>query len=226
MRSLLLALVFAGAFEWPETTFGSEPDQSIAVVASGAPGRDKQQGDKILDRLGVLVCARHPLLVAWFDAEPTPQRGFATRNADRRLIKVTTRTPMRDTMAIGLAALSDTSCRRAMVVVAREQFYPTDVPMSQILEQARLAATPIYTIHLASANGDSHGSRGAAHIAGNLFTQAFERLVIHQRAYSERETLRQLNLLSGATGGWACQEEDESSAVACAAEIAGRIKER
>lgn len=129
------------------------------------------------------------------------------------------RTPMRDTMAIGLATLADASRPRAMVVIAREQFYPTSAPISQILRQARLAATPIYMIHLAwqTETRTDHGvPRGWPEIC---LSQPFERLVIRQRAYSERDTLRQLILLSDATGGWPVKR-DESSAVVCAAEIA------
>jgi hypothetical protein len=60
MSSLLLALAFARAF-------GSGPDPSIVVVADGTPGWEKQQADKILDKLGALLCASRPLQVAWFD---------------------------------------------------------------------------------------------------------------------------------------------------------------
>ena len=45
-------------------------------------------------------------------------------------------------MAIELAALADTSCPRAMVIIAGEQFYLTSVPISRIWELARLVATP------------------------------------------------------------------------------------
>ena len=226
MSPLLLALAFTGALDLPEQSLSSGPDPSIAIIASGSPDWEKQRANRIMDRLGALLSPQRPLLVGWFDAEPVLPRSFATRSANRQLIRMMPRTPMRDALETGLAVLTNTPGPRAMVVIARAQFYPTSIPISQILQQARLAAAPIYAIHLASGSDQAHPTKRAAHFAGNLFSQSFERLVIRQRSSSELDTLRQLNLLSETTGGWACQARDEDTAIACAGEVARRIEER
>jgi len=51
-----------------------------------------------------------------------------------------------------------------------------------------------------------------------------ERLVLRQRAYSAQDTSRLLNLLSDATGGWACVADNEQSGIACAAATATIIE--
>ena len=82
------------------------------MVADGTPGWQRQQADKILDELNALLSSPHPLLVARFDAEPVLRHGFAVRGANRDLVRVSPRTPMRDTMEVGFAPVRYRLCRR------------------------------------------------------------------------------------------------------------------
>jgi hypothetical protein len=234
MNSLLATFILAGMINFhgtkfdrravPHFDFRSQSAQPVIVVADGTPGWQHQRANKILDELNALLPASHPLLVAWFDAEPPVKPGFAVRVTNRELVMVRPRTSMKDAMEIGFAVLADAPRPRTMIVIAEQQFYPTSVPTGRLLEAARHSATRIYTIHLASELNQGSGSRHIGRSVGNAFLHIFERLVIRQRAYSVADTSRQLKLMSDATGGWACVAEDEHAGVACAAGIVARLE--
>lgn len=196
----------------------------MLVVADGTPGWQRQQANRILDELNAQLSSPRSLLVAWFDAEPNPRAGFAVKDANRELVAVRPRTSMCDAIEIGFAVLADIPRPRAMIVIAQQQFYPTSVPTSRLLESARSSATRIYTIHLASVPNQCNGSRAGGHSVRNGFSHLFERLIVRQRAYSARDTSRLLKLMSEATGGRACEVEDEQAGIACATGIATEIE--
>jgi hypothetical protein len=153
MNRFLLTAIVAGSIGVQGTKCadpGGRPPPPVFVVADGTPGWQRQQADRILDELNARLSSPHLLLVARFDAEPVPRNGFAVRKADRDLAMVSPRTPMRDTMEVGFALLRETPSPRTMIVIAQQQFYPTSVPTSFLLESARNSASRIYSIHLAS----------------------------------------------------------------------------
>ena len=222
MKAFLAALVLAQTIT-PLSETPLTPDRSVVVVADGALGFGRQQSEKVLDELSALLHSQRPLRVAWFDAEPV-LRGFAVRGADRELIFVRPRTAMRKAMEIGLEALADAPGPHAMVVVAQAQLYPTSASMNCVLDAAQYSMTRIYTIHLAPDPNRAHPSPNETRSAESPVSRGFGRLFAGARAYSERDTSRQLKLMSEATGGWSCMAEDEPSAIACAATIADLIK--
>ena len=234
MNPLLLTVIVAGSIGFHGTKFQTtpmegvdprgRPPRPVFVVADGTPGWQRQQADKILDELNALLSSPHPLLVARFDAEPVLRHGFAVRGANRDLVTVSPRTPMRDTMEVGFALLRETPCPRTMIVIAQQQFYPNSVPTSHLLDSARDSATRIYSIHLASEPEQASGPRRFARSVRNGFFSVFERVALRQRAYSAGDTSRLLKLLSDATGGLACVADDEQSGIACAGAIATVIE--
>ena len=230
---LLVGIVLTGLLERDGTSCqkipltllesGGQPIGAIFVVADGAPEWPRSQANKILEALAEQLLLSRPLRVAWFDAEPTLPHAFAVRDHHQELVRTIPRTSMRDTMELGFASLLDAPRPCAMIVIAREQFYPTSVPLGRLLELARQSATRIHTIHQASGSDQPHAPRQAMRSVGNGFLHIFERLVIGQWAYSPVETARQLKLMSDATGGCACVAEDEQAGIRCAVTTAARI---
>jgi hypothetical protein len=227
MNRFLLTAIVAGSIGGQGTKCadpGGRPPPPVFVVADGTPGWQRQQADRILGELNARLSSPHLLLVARFDAEPVPRNGFAVRKADRDLAMVSPRTPMRDTMEVGFALLRETPSPRTMIVIAQQQFYPTSVPTSFLLESARNSASRIYSIHLASEPDQANGAGRFTRSVRNGFCSVFERVLLRQRAYSAGDTSRLLKLISDSTGGLACVAHDEQSGVACAAAIAGAIE--
>jgi hypothetical protein len=232
MNPLLFAIFVVGVTHTPWTRFQttalvSSQDQlphPVLVIADGTPGWQHRQADSILDVLNQMLSSRRPLLVAWFDAEPVTPQSFAVRGINRDVVVVRPRTAMKDAIEIGFAVLADTASPRAMIVIAQQQFYPTAVPNSRLLGLARHSATRVFTIHLPSKPDPDNGRRHIGRSVANGFCSVFERLVLRQRAYSERDTARFLKLLSDQTGGLACEVEDEQAAIACARAIATAIE--
>jgi hypothetical protein len=234
MKPVLLAVLLCSVIDLHgtkiQTSLASRIDSAgplpprIFVIAEGAPGGQRQQVNLILDEINRVLSVPRPLMVAWFDAEPERQHGFAVRGASRELIRVMPRTSMRDAMEIAFAALADTPHPHVMLVIAQQQFYPTPIPTGRLLELSRRSDTRVYTIHLSSGPGPAKAPRGFGRSARNLFCSVVERLALRERAYSERDTSHLLKLLSSATGGQACVAEDKPSAVACAASIGTLIE--
>lgn len=198
---------------------------SVAVVVDGAPGWQQLQSDRVLNALTTRLSAVRPVLVTWFDAEPISRRGFAIRDPNREVIAIEPRTAMRDAMESALAALADAPLPHVMVVIAQEEFYPSSVPTSRLLDLARISTTRIYAIDLPpepdQANGSHHVGRSVAHGLLSLF----ERVMVRERAYAASDTARLLKLMSEATGGCACAAADQDSGTACASAVAHAIED-
>jgi hypothetical protein len=203
----------------------ARPMRSVAVVADGLPGWQRQQSDRILNELTTRLSAAGPLLVTWFGAEPVERQEFAIRDTNREVLTAKPRTAMRDAMESALAALADAPRPHVMVVIAQEEFYPSSVPASRLLELARISATRIYAIDLPAepdqANGPHHVSRSVTHGLLSLF----ERAMVRERAYTASDTARLLKRMSEATGGCACAAANQDSGTACASAVAHAIEE-
>lgn len=226
MNPLPLTLLVAATTALPGTKLPSpmeKPEAAcerlmppVILVADGTPGWQTQQVDKILDVLDAALVSSRELLVTRFDAEPMPQRGFAVRGRHQDLVVAQPRTSMRETMEIGLALLKETPSPHVMVVIAHEQFYPSSVPMSRLLELARRSDTRVHTIHLASNHDQSMEHPRFVQRIRNGAVWAVERLAFRERAFSSRDTARLMKSISDATGGTACVAEDERTGIACA----------
>ncbi len=125
-------------------------------------------------------------------------------------------------METGFGLLMGSPPPHAMVIIAYEQFYPTSVPTSRLLELARRSETTVHTIHLAS--NQAQGPHGFGQQLRTGVAWVVERLMLHERGYSAGDTARLLKLMSGATGGTACVAEDESTGMACADAIAAMME--
>lgn len=198
---------------------------SVAVVVDGAPGWQRQQSDKLLNALTSRVSAVRPVLVTWFDAEPVRRQEFAIRERNREVIAIKPRTAMRDAMESALAALAVAPLPHVMVVIAQEEFYPSAVPTSRLLELARMSSTRIYAIDLPAEPGQTNGSHHVGRSLAHGLSSLFERVMVREKAYGASDTARLLKLMSEATDGCACTEVDQDSGIACASAIAHAIEE-
>jgi hypothetical protein len=226
MNVLLFFLLLAGSTYVPGTTLQAPAEQqhgtsrTAILVADGSPGWESQQADKILGELNALLDSSPALQVASYDAEPMSEPGFAVSGANRDLVMVKPRTPMRDAMEMGFALLMEAPRPHTMVVIAHEQFYPTSVSTSRLLELARRSEARVHTIFLTSSPDQARAScRLGRHLRSGV-VWVVERIALRQRAYSVRDTSRFLKAMSDATGGTSCVAEDERTGIACADVIA------
>ena len=198
--------------------------QPVVVVADGNPGWPSQQVRNILGELEISLASSHEIWVARFDAEPTLQRGFAVRGAKHDLVMIRPRTPMRDAVQACLALLASSPAPHTMIVIAREEFYSTDVAPSRLLDLARRSQTTIYGIHLAAPVGPAKRSASLGDSVRSGLAWTVERLFLRQRAYPARDTFQLLKLMSSTTGGLTCTAADEHAGIACASEISAAIQ--
>ncbi len=236
MNTLLLNLVLAGIIEAPGAksralvgTQNSQCDQRVAAVVLVAEGRSGWQGEaanKIVGELKAMLGSWYALQEARFDAEPALQLGFTVKGARRDLVMVGPRTPMREAVETGFGRLITAPSPRTMVIIAREQFYPTTVSTGRLLELARRSETRVHTIHLASSRGEGRVFRRLGRSLRNGIDWLAEALALEERGYSARDTSRLLKLMADATGGKDCVADDERSGIACADAIAAEIVSR
>ena len=222
MNALLFFMLLAGSTDVPATKLQAptelprDTSGTAILVADGAPGWASQQADKIIRELNARLDSSPALQVARYDAEPMSEHGYAVSGASGDLVMVRPRTPMRDAMEMGFALLMDAPRPHTMVVIANEQFYPTSVFASRLLELAQRSESRVHTILLASSPDQP---RGSVHFGQHLMNGAawvVERIALRQRAYSVRDTSRFLKAMSDATGGTFCVANDERTGMACA----------
>ncbi len=229
MKTLLLTLLLAGPNALAESAHhASVPRQdaprAVFVVAEGTQGWQSLLANKVLDELNALLGESCALEAAHYDAEPVARRGFVARGTVHELLAARPRTPLREAMEMGFSVLMNAPRQRTMVVIAHEQFYSSPVSMDRLVRLARHSGTRVHTIHLASNSGQVQGSHGLGEHLRKGVIWSVERIVVHERSYSARETSLQLKLLSNATGGTACVAEDESTGMACADAIAATME--
>jgi hypothetical protein len=198
------------------------PPAPVIVVADGSRAWQGQTAKQAVVALKAELGPCYAVREAWFDAEPALHHRF--RNQSEQPM-VTARTPMRDAMEAGLARLIDAPRPHTMVVIAHEQFYPTAVSTSRLLELTRGSETRVHTIHLAS----GPGKRGLFRRFGASLRGGAVWLVetsMGERGYANRDTARFLTLLADESGGSACEASCERAAYDCAKSIAAEIMNR
>lgn len=230
MNAFLFFLLLAGPTDVPgaklqtPTERQHETSRTAIVIADAAPGRESQESIKILGELNAKLDSSPALQVASYDAEPMSEQGFAVGGANRDLVMLRPRTPMRDAMEIGFAALMEAPRPHTMVVIAHEQFYPTSVSTGRLLELAQRSGARVHTILLTSSPDQATEGRGLGRHLRTGVVWVIERIALRQRAYSVRDTARFLKTMSDTTGGKSCVAEDERTGMACAETIAAIIE--
>jgi len=233
MHTLLLTLLLSG----PIGAHGTKPEGAasqrdihceqapapVVVVVDGTSEWPGRAANRIVGELKLELGSRHPLQVARFDAKPAPQLGFTVKGANRDLVKVRPRTPMREAMAAGFARLISAPNPRTMVVIAHEQLYPTTVSTDGLIELARRSGTKVHTIHLASNRAQGGVPRRLGRSLKNAIVWLVEALVLKERGYSSRDTARLLKAMADATGGKACVAGGERTGSDCAKSVAAEI---
>lgn len=200
-----------------------EPLAPVILVADGGSGWPGQAANEIVAELRAVVGSCHGLQLARFDAEPVLQHGFSVSGANRDLVVVRPRTPMREVMEAGLVRLRAAPPPRTMVVIAHEQFYPTTVSVHRLIELARRSETRVYSIHLASKRSGGGGFRRLGRSLRNGIVYLVEALGLEERGYSARDTERLFRVMAEATGGKLCIAAGERAAIDCAKLVASEI---
>jgi hypothetical protein len=233
MHTLLVALFLSGPIEAHGTKLNTTPEQHatqceapltpVILVADGSSEWPGQAVNRIVGELKAALGSCHALQVARFDAEPTLQLGFTVRGTNRDLVVVRPRTPMREVMEAGFAQLIGVPSRHIMVIMAHEQFYPTTVSTSRLIELARRSETKVHTIHLASGRAESGIFRRLGRTLRDGIVRLIKALGMEERGSSPRDTERLLQVMADATGGKACIAADEHTRIECARSIAAAI---
>ncbi len=203
-----------------------QPLTPLILVADGSSNWAGEAANRVVGEFKALLGSCHPLQVARFDAEPVLQHGFSVTGANRDLVVVRPRTPMREAMEASLARLIDAPRPHTMVVLAHEQFYPTTVSTGRLLELARRSETQVHTIHLLSSRERVGVFRRLGRSLRNGIIWLVEALGLEERGYSARDTARLLQVMVDATGGQACVTGDERTGIDCARLIAAEIVSR
>lgn len=222
MRTLLLSLVLTGIVRVPVADANRLPT-AVIVVMEGSPGQQGEAASKIVGTLKTVLGCRHALQVVRFDAEPGLQSRLTVKGANRDLMAVEPRTPMREAIEAGLIRLITVSSPRTMVVIAHEQFYPTTVSKDRLLELARRSEAKIHAIYLASSRDKPGALRRFGRSLRNGIVWLVEVIILEERGYSARDTSRLLKFMADATGGKYCVATDESSGIVCADGISAAI---
>jgi len=233
MHALPIVLFLSGLIEGHETrpnatleqhdTQCEEPLTPVILVADGSSEWRGQAADRIVGELKAALGPCHALHVARFDAEPTLQLGFAVRGTNRDLVVVRPRTPMREVMEAGFAQLMGVPRPHTMVVVAHEQFYPTTVSTSRLIELARRSQTKVHTIHLAPGRAKGGIFRRLGRSLRDGIVWVIEALALEERGYSARDTARMLEVIADSTGGTTCVAGGGGTGIDCAKLVAAEI---
>jgi len=235
MQALLLSLVLVGieapgansqALAEIRETRCDQPVPAVIIVAEGSSGWQGETANKIVGELKAALGSCQALQVVRFDAEPAGQADFTVEGANRDLVMLKPRTPMRDAMETGFTRLAAAESSRTMVVMAHEQFYPTAVSTGGLFKSAQISETTVHTIHLASSRDDGGVFRRLGRTLKNGVVWLVEALITEDRRYSARDTSRLLKRMADATGGKACVAADEPSGIACVDAIAAEIASR
>jgi hypothetical protein len=227
MKKLLLTMLVAVAIEVPATNpiraggldddSKGRPPGTIVVVAGARQDRHGVATNRIVSDLTAELGPWQSVQVVRFDAEPVLQNEYTVEGANRDLVVVKPRTPLKDAMEAGLLALITIPGPRGMIIVAHDQLYPSIVSADRLWDLARQWDIQVHTIYLGS-NANETAVRRLARRMRNVFNQDSK-----EHGESPRDTRRFLHLMADVTGGEACVANDEATGIAAANAIAVKV---
>lgn len=187
----------------------AQPPASVVIVAPASPEWACSASVRITAQLEAALPARYEMRVLLFDAAPEapcPVRSAASASP----------ASLRDTIASGLAALREVPARRAMIVIARDEFAPTTLSPKRLLAAAVESEAAVHSIHLAPpAVQRNVWSRFGRTVARGV-VRLSESLVYNEAPSLDAAATRRLQRqLAHETGGQVCVADERTAESAC-----------
>jgi len=227
MKQVIIAILLAVAIGPPVTNAlpAEEPndasnDRSPGTVVVVADARSDWHGvatNRIVTELTAKLGRSQSVQVVRFDAEPAFQNEQTVEGANRDLIVVRPRMPLKEVIEKGLLALITIPGPRTMIIVGHDQLYPSIVSADRLWDLARQWEIQVHTIYVGS-NGKEIGVRRLGRGMRNLFKPDSK-----EPGESARDTRRFLRLMADVTGGEACVANDGATGIAAADAIATEV---
>lgn len=212
---LVLACGFAGAWEAPipASGRGEQGAPAILLVVEGSPTVHGRAAERLAGELTTALDSGGLWAIAFYDTEPSQTGEMAVHRP---------RTPLREAVEAGFARLNGMPQPRVMVVIGREQFYPSAIREDQLIHSARRAQVTVHTMHIGEERGGGF-FRGCTRSLKQGVIWLLEAIGEDDHSYPAESTAKLMRRLSTETGGKACTTADERGGVSCPDEIAQRI---
>jgi hypothetical protein len=224
-------MLFAGLIEpkppapaiEPNQHSGSAVAQSIVVVADGSRSWIGATADAMVGRLGAELGCSWSIHVVRFDAERVGSELHLTgHNGD--LVRVAPQLPMKDAIALALNERDRLGGPAAVVLIAREQVYPTYLRTDKLMSSLQKSGLPVHSIHLRGRTRRGGVFRRVGSGISNSLVWLTQALIEEDReVYSAEATGRMLSAFSKATGGNACSAPRPEDGLLCVTKLARSI---